>query len=59
MINLVFLLLDIIGIQALFGGFLAGLVIPHDNGFAIAVVEKFEDLVSILFLPLVISSHLL
>lgn len=35
------------------GGFLAGLIIPKDNGFAIALVEKFEDLVSILFLPLV------
>ena len=35
------------------GGFLAGLIIPHDNGFAIALVEKFEDLLSILFLPLV------
>ncbi|KAI0375958.1 hypothetical protein BV20DRAFT_960038 [Pilatotrama ljubarskyi] len=43
---------DIIGIHAIFGGFLAGLVIPHDNGFAIAMVEKLEDLVSILFLPL-------
>ena len=35
------------------GGFLAGLIIPHDNGLAIAMVEKFEDLLSILFLPLV------
>ncbi|KAI0355306.1 hypothetical protein OH77DRAFT_316224 [Trametes cingulata] len=43
---------DIIGIHAIFGGFLAGLVIPHDNGYAIALVEKLEDLVSILLLPL-------
>ena len=35
------------------GGFLAGLIIPHENGYAIAVVEKLEDLVSIIFLPLV------
>lgn len=35
------------------GGFLAGLIVPHDNGFAIAIVEKIEDLVSILFLPIV------
>lgn len=35
------------------GGFLAGLIIPHDNGFAISIVEKIEDLVSILFLPIV------
>lgn len=32
---------------------MAGLIIPHDNGFAIAVVEKVEDLVSILFIPIV------
>ncbi|KAI0091841.1 Sodium/hydrogen exchanger family-domain-containing protein [Irpex rosettiformis] len=43
---------DIIGIHAIFGGFLAGLIIPHDNGYAIALVEKLEDLVSPLFIPL-------
>ncbi|KAF8336424.1 Sodium/hydrogen exchanger family-domain-containing protein [Cantharellus anzutake] len=43
---------DIIGIHAIFGGFLAGLVIPHENGFAIAIVEKIEDVVVILLLPI-------
>ncbi|KAF7432803.1 K(+)/H(+) antiporter [Pleurotus ostreatus] len=43
---------DIIGVHAIFGGFLAGLIIPHENGYAISLVEKLEDLVSILFLPL-------
>ncbi|KAJ7098661.1 Sodium/hydrogen exchanger family-domain-containing protein [Mycena belliarum] len=43
---------DIIGVHPIFGGFLAGLVIPHENGFAISLVEKLEDLVSILFLPI-------
>ncbi|KAK0491525.1 Sodium/hydrogen exchanger family-domain-containing protein [Armillaria novae-zelandiae] len=43
---------DIIGVHAIFGGFLAGLIIPHENGFAISLVEKLEDLVTILFLPL-------
>ncbi|KAK0461621.1 Sodium/hydrogen exchanger family-domain-containing protein [Desarmillaria tabescens] len=43
---------DIIGVHAIFGGFLAGLIIPHENGFAISLVEKIEDLVIILFLPL-------
>jgi Kef-type K+ transport system membrane component KefB len=33
------------------GGFLAGLVIPKDNGFAISVVEKVEDFVCLLLLP--------
>ena len=35
------------------GGFLAGLVIPHDNGYTISIVEKLEDLVIIILLPLV------
>ncbi|KAG8742268.1 K(+)/H(+) antiporter [Ceratobasidium sp. 414] len=43
---------DVIGVHAIFGGFLAGLVIPRDNGFAISLLEKIEDIVSILFLPL-------
>ncbi|KAJ7462076.1 Sodium/hydrogen exchanger family-domain-containing protein [Mycena latifolia] len=43
---------DIIGVHPIFGGFLAGLVVPHENGFAISLVEKLEDLVSILFLPI-------
>ncbi|KAL5527777.1 hypothetical protein ACEPAG_6578 [Sanghuangporus baumii] len=43
---------DIIGIHAIFGGFLAGLVVPHEGGFAIALVEKLEDFVSLVFLPL-------
>ncbi|KAF8868526.1 Sodium/hydrogen exchanger family-domain-containing protein [Gymnopilus junonius] len=43
---------DIIGIHPIFGGFLAGVIIPHDNGFAISIVEKLEDLVTITLLPL-------
>ncbi|KAI0307082.1 cation/H+ exchanger [Multifurca ochricompacta] len=42
---------DIIGIHPIFGGFLAGLIIPKDNGFAISVVEKMEDFVGLLLLP--------
>lgn len=42
---------DILGVHPIFGGFLAGLVIPHESGFAIALTEKLEDLVSLLFLP--------
>ncbi|CAE6440636.1 unnamed protein product [Rhizoctonia solani] len=43
---------DVIGVHSIFGAFIAGLVIPRDNGFSIALLEKIEDLVSILFLPL-------
>lgn len=39
----------------LLGGFLAGLIIPHENGFAISLVEKLEDLVCIVFMPIVCS----
>ncbi len=41
-----------IGVHSIFGGFLAGLVMPHNHGFAIKLTEKIEDLVTILFLPL-------
>ncbi|KAJ3271213.1 K(+)/H(+) antiporter [Terramyces sp. JEL0728] len=40
------------GVDAIFGAFLVGLITPHDKGFAIAMTEKIEDLVLILFLPL-------
>ncbi|KAF8632310.1 hypothetical protein AX15_001934 [Amanita polypyramis BW_CC] len=43
---------DSIGVHAIFGGFLSGLIIPHENGFAISLVEKLEDLVSILLMPI-------
>lgn len=40
------------GVDTIFGAFLVGLIVPHDRGFAIAMTEKIEDLVSIMFLPL-------
>lgn len=42
----------VIGIHPIFGAFLAGLICPHEGGFAIKVTEKIEDLVSALLLPL-------
>lgn len=42
----------IIGVHPIFGAFLAGLICPHEGGFAIKVTEKIEDLVSALLLPL-------
>ncbi|PSK34089.1 hypothetical protein B9Z65_8415 [Elsinoe australis] len=42
----------IIGVHAIFGAFIAGLICPHEGGFAIKVTEKVEDLVSAVFLPL-------
>ncbi|PIN13278.1 putative K+/H+-antiporter [Handroanthus impetiginosus] len=43
---------DTIGIHALFGAFVMGLLVPKEGAFAEALVEKVEDLVSGLFLPL-------
>ncbi|KAG1346497.1 cation/H(+) antiporter 18 [Cocos nucifera] len=43
---------DTIGIHALFGAFIIGVLVPKDGPFAGALVEKVEDLVSGLFLPL-------
>ncbi|GER33020.1 Cation/H(+) antiporter 18 [Striga asiatica] len=43
---------DAIGIHALFGAFVLGVLIPKEGPFAGALVEKVEDLVSGLFLPL-------
>ncbi|KAI9209583.1 Sodium/hydrogen exchanger family-domain-containing protein [Polychytrium aggregatum] len=43
---------EILGIHGLFGAFLVGLVMPHANGFSYRLVEKIEDVVTIIFLPL-------
>lgn len=42
----------IIGVHPIFGGFLVGIICPHDGGFAIKLTEKLEDFVSAFFLPL-------
>ncbi|KAH8598932.1 Sodium/hydrogen exchanger family-domain-containing protein [Bisporella sp. PMI_857] len=42
----------IIGVHAIFGAFVVGLICPHEGGFAIKLTEKIEDLVTVLFLPL-------
>eukprot|EP00898_Chlorokybus_atmophyticus_P002134 jgi/Chlat1/2921/Chrsp2S00361 len=47
---------DFIGIHAIFGGFLVGLVIPHDSLFAVNLTKKIEDFVSIILLPLYFAS---
>ncbi|RLN28304.1 cation/H(+) antiporter 19-like [Panicum miliaceum] len=43
---------DTIGIHALFGAFMVGIVVPKDGPFAGLLIEKVEDLISGLFLPL-------
>lgn len=41
-----------IGIHAIFGAFMIGLICPHEGGFAVKIVEKLEDIISVLLLPL-------
>jgi Kef-type K+ transport system membrane component KefB len=43
---------DVIGVHAIFGAFLAGIIVPRDGGLAITLTEKLEDMVSVIFLPL-------
>lgn len=43
---------DTIGIHALFGAFVVGIIMPKEGPFAGVLIEKIEDLVSGLFLPL-------
>ena len=35
------------------GAFLAGIIVPREGNLTIALTEKLEDMVSIIFLPLV------
>lgn len=43
---------DVIGIHAIFGAFIFGLVVPKEGHFASTMTEKLEDIVTILMLPL-------
>lgn len=43
---------EAVGLDAIFGGFLMGMITPTHNGFRVKLTEKVEDLVSIFFLPL-------
>lgn len=59
LVSAVFLLLllsaaatEWIGIHALFGAFLFGAVVPRESGLAERLIEKLEDLVTLVMLPL-------
>lgn len=43
---------DVIGVHAIFGAFVMGLVVPRQNNLAITMTEKLEDVIAIVFLPL-------
>lgn len=44
-------LTDFIGIHALFGAFLLGAIIPHDNTLALNLNYRLQDIIKLLFLP--------
>lgn len=43
---------DIVGISAIFGAFLTGVIVPREGALANSLTEKLEDTVTIVFLPL-------
>lgn len=45
------LLTEVIGIHAIFGAFLLGVITPHDSFAALDLEHKLQDVVRILFLP--------
>ncbi|KAH0826140.1 Sodium/hydrogen exchanger [Lanmaoa asiatica] len=44
---------DIVGVNAIFGAFVVGVIVPREGNVSIAFVEKLEDMVQIIFLPIV------
>ncbi|XP_074271236.1 cation/H(+) antiporter 20-like [Silene latifolia] len=47
---------DLIGIHSIFGAFIFGLIIPKEGGFAKCLIERIEDFVTGLLLPLYFAS---
>eukprot|EP00249_Psilotum_nudum_P021646 c28186_g2_i2 orf=286-2889(-) len=47
---------DTIGVHPLFGAFVFGLIIPKEGTFAQMLIEKIEDFVTVLLLPLFFAS---
>ncbi|KAF9468401.1 Sodium/hydrogen exchanger [Collybia nuda] len=43
---------DIIGLHAIFGAFIAGLIVPHDNGLSHQFAKQLEDVAMNIFLPI-------
>jgi len=43
---------ELVGVHALFGAFVLGVLVPRRSGFARALVEKMQDLVVVLLLPI-------
>ncbi|HEV3215580.1 MAG TPA: cation:proton antiporter [Vicinamibacterales bacterium] len=42
---------ELIGVHAIFGAFLFGVIVPHDSALARALIQRLQDFVTILLLP--------
>ncbi|KAJ3238366.1 K(+)/H(+) antiporter [Chytriomyces hyalinus] len=47
---------EVVGVHAIFGAFLCGVIMPHDHGFAHKLSSQIEDLVTVVFIPLYFAS---
>lgn len=52
------LMICLLMIYHVVGAFLTGLIVPREGGLTIALTEKLEDMVTIIFLPLVRTSSI-
>lgn len=43
---------DIIGVHAIFGAFIAGLIVPRDNNYVVKLAERMEDIPNIVLIPI-------
>lgn len=43
---------DIIGVHAIFGAFIAGLIVPRDNHYVVKLAERMEDIPNIVLIPI-------
>ncbi|KAL3232499.1 K(+)/H(+) antiporter 1 [Nakaseomyces bracarensis] len=43
---------DIIGVHAIFGAFIAGLIVPRENHYVVKLTERMEDIPNIILIPI-------
>ena len=43
---------DIIGVHAIFGAFIAGLIVPRENNYVVKLAERMEDIPNIVLIPI-------
>ncbi|SCW00892.1 LAFE_0D00430g1_1 [Lachancea fermentati] len=43
---------DIIGVHPIFGAFIAGLIVPRDEGYVVKLAERMEDIPNLVMIPI-------